>query len=711
MTASLEDSIRSLHGIGDVKARAYQRLGVHALEDLLLHFPRTYENRGDIRLLNEAYAFPKAALLLTVATEPRATRLRGRLTLVKFRAFDESGTCEIVFYNQNYLVKTFSVGSCFRFYGHVEKKRNGYVMSSPQFEPWSETAALPDVYPIYPLCEGLTQKQLSKDVLSALAVLSHNGTPDPLPEEIRKRCRLCTLEYALRSIHMPDSFVALAAAKRRLIFDEFFYFALGLSLSAKQKSKNPAPPCPDTDVTPLLRSLPYSLTGAQQRTVDDIARDMKKDTAMSRIVVGDVGCGKTVCAAAAMYIAVKNGKQAALMVPTEILATQHYQDLCALFAPLGIRCELLTSSVSKSKKQKILDALASPDPEFRLPIVIGTQALLADRVTFAEPALVVTDEQHRFGVNQRALLSHKSQHAHVLVMSATPIPRSLALALYGDLDISRIDEMPKGRQRVDTFVVDESYRTRLNGFIRKQVESGGQVYVVCPAVESADTEDGDLSLGQVAEDGSIRQGPPLHTAVDFAKIMQDTFPDLRIAYLHGKMKTAQKDEVMEQFARGELDILVSTTVIEVGVNVPNASLMIVENAERFGLSQLHQLRGRVGRGTRKSYCILVSDSPSNSRAFERLQTMHDTYDGFVIAEKDLAMRGPGDFLRTQSDDAIRQSGGIQFRLADLCDDTGLLHTAFSEARALLDTADGLDAYPLLSSRVHRMFTPNADVLN
>ncbi|MBQ8416664.1 MAG: ATP-dependent DNA helicase RecG [Clostridia bacterium] len=433
---------------------------------------------------------------------------------------------------------------------------------------------------------------------------------------------------------------------------------------------------------------------------------------MSRILVGYEGCGQTVCAAAAMLIAVQNGRQAALMAPTEILARQHFADLAPIFDSLGFSCKLLIGATPAAEKRAIKASLSSPEEKNRLQIVIGTHALLSDGVEFSAPGLVVTDEQHRFGARQRARLAEKSLHAHVLVMSATPIPRSLALVLYGDLDISRIDEMPPGRQRVDTFAVDESYRSRLNGFIAKQVAEGGQVYVVCPAVEESETDHSELSLFEIGESGSLKEEkPPLKAAVDYAKTLGETFPNLSVAFVHGRMKSAEKDQVMRRFAEGEIHILVSTTVIEVGVNVPNACLMIVENAERFGLSQLHQLRGRVGRGTRKSYCILVAggEGPLSGTAKERLDVMRTTYDGYRIAEQDLAQRGPGDFLAT-SNDTVRQSGGLSFRLANAGEDVSLLTDAAADARELLQKDPTLTHSPLLLERIRTMFTQETGLI-
>jgi ATP-dependent DNA helicase RecG len=544
------------------------------------------------------------------------------------------------------------------------------------------------------------------------------GEADTLPEEIRKRNRLCTYSYALRNIHMPESFSALAAAKKRLIFDEFFSFALGISMAGAKSRREPAFACDRSDLRPLESVLPYSLTGAQSRVIGEIKSDMSRHVAMSRMVIGDVGSGKTVCAAAAMLFAVQNGRQAVLMAPTEILARQHYESLSAIFDKLGIRCALLIGATGAAEKRRIYSSLTA-DADERLDIVIGTHALLSSGVEFAAPGVVVVDEQHRFGVGQRATLAKKNPMCHVLVMSATPIPRSLALALYGDLDISALDEIPPGRQKVDTFVVDESYRERLNGFIEKQVAAGGQVYVVCPAVEEQavdEDEEANILLCDVGVEGDLLydcEAPiKLKSAIKLSEELTERFSDLRVDFLHGKLKSREKEEKMAEFVSGETDILVSTTVIEVGVNVPNASLMIVENAERFGLSQLHQLRGRVGRGSRKSFCVLVSDTISKEgKAKERLMTMKNSHDGYEIAEKDLAMRGPGDFLRSSGDGRVRQSGGVRFRLAELCDDTGLMKIAFEEAKSIISVDPELAGYPELRARVDSQFTLEANSVN
>jgi len=696
---SLSSPVTVLSGVGPAKAAAYAKAGIETLEDLLLHIPRNYENRGDVRLLSDARTDGgKTAVVLTVATAPQAARLKGKMTVVKFRAFDESGSCELVFFNMPFLRQVFTVGSEWRFFGVVERiqKRTmtTYKLTSPAYEPYTE-GRLPDFTAIYPLSEGLTQKNLAAHVSEAIRLC---GAPaDLLPDEIRRKRALCTLSYAVRNIHNPEDYAALAAAKRRLIYDEFFLFSLSIAMQGKRKREGHSFSCTKQTISPLLKLLPYELTAAQKRSITEIAADMRKETPMRRMLIGDVGCGKTIVAASAMLIAVMSGRQAALMAPTEILARQHYEDLSELFGKLGIETALLIGATPAKEKRRIYSALSAEDESSRLPIVIGTHALLSEGVQFSALSLVVTDEQHRFGVNQRAALTEKSKGTHLLSMSATPIPRSLALVMYGDIDISRIDEMPPGRQRVDTFVVDEGYRPRLINFIKKTASEGGQIYVVCPAIEENDS--GEVSLYDINDDG-IRKKPPLKAAIKFAEELSEALPELSVAFLHGKLKSDQKEAIMTSFEYGDIDILVSTTVIEVGVNVPNASLMIVENAERFGLSQLHQLRGRVGRGKRKSYCVLVSDDSAET-ARKRLSVMKDNYDGFSIAEADLQARGPGDFLSSNSNE-IRQSGGLRFRFADLCGDASTFVNATEDAHALLDSSPTLDNYPLLREAISKL---------
>ena len=720
MDALLAAPLLRLPGVGEKRAEQLARLGLHTVSDLLFHFPRAYENRGDVVSLagtqEPARAGARQAVILTVSTAPRRSRLKNRMTLLKFRAFDDSGTCEVAFFNQDYLADSFPIGAVFRFFGRVERTGRGFSLTNPAFEPYTEGSALPPLFPVYPLTEGLSNKLISGLIRQAMPAIAR--MEDPLPEDIREREGLCTLAFALRTVHCPPDFPSLHTAKTRLAFDEFFRFALGLGMQGGGARVGGAPVCCVSEETfaGFRALLPYELTAAQERTIAEIRHDMASGTAMNRMLVGDVGCGKTVCAAAAVYVAVRSGRQAAIMAPTGILAAQHAAELIPLFARIGIRGELLTGATTAARKRKIRAALADPDPAARLDFVIGTQALLSAGVDFAAPALVVTDEQHRFGVNQRAALSDKNRHAHLLCMSATPIPRSLALVLHGDLDVSRIDQMPPGRQRVDTFVVDESYRARLDAFIRKNVAAGGQVYIVCPAVEQAEgAEEADeaglipLTADFAAATPPAPTLPPLRAAVQYAAELAERLPDLRIGFVHGRMKQAEKDGIMQAFTAGEVQVLVSTTVIEVGVNVPNACLMIVENAERFGLSQLHQLRGRVGRGNRKSYCILVRAGGGDA-ARARLEVMRTTYDGFRIAEQDLAQRGPGDFLAPAAGGSIRQSGG--FRLAEGWNDAGLMDRAFGDARALLASDPTLGEHPLLRDAVRRGFDVGAgDILN
>ena len=720
MKNELKTPVTKLSSVGKVRAEALARLGVQNVGDLIGLYPRAYENRGNIILLQDAENGEKAALCLTVATQPKKALIKRGMSLLKFRAYDDSGVAEIVYFNQDFLADKFAIGETFRFYGRVERKKmssgkDTFSLSSPVAEHIKESAGeLAPLVPIYPLSPPLNQNLMGKLVSEALTYFRGEITEDFIPEDIRRRNGLANRAFAFRTIHAPQSMRELEAAKKRLIFEEFFLFSLGTAFAGKrQRPTEGAFIFTENDITELTNALPYSLTNAQKKVIEEIKTDLACGKPMSRLVCGDVGCGKTIVAAAAMLLAVRNGKQAALMAPTEILATQHYGDLEKIFSSLGIKTALLCGSTSKAEKRRIYASLLESDPQKRIDIVIGTHALISEGVKFSSLGLVVNDEQHKFGVRQRSALGEKGNKVHMLVMSATPIPRSLALTLYGDLDLSVIDEMPPGRQRVDTFAVDEGYRERLIAFIRKLTGEGGQVYVVCPAVEEKETseeetEEGDILMSDIStgEDLSLyfeekNCRPELKSAVKYAEEMKERLPERKIAFVHGRMRSAEKDAVMSSFAAGEIDILVSTTVIEVGVNVPNACLMIVENAERFGLSQLHQLRGRVGRGSRKSYCVLVSDSKSE-RARERLEAMKKTYDGFAIAEKDLELRGPGDFLGSNVG-SIRQSGALRFKLADMLLDGELFSAALREAKALLDEDPTLEAHSELFGRISELF--------
>ena len=680
---NLSTNVCELNGIGKARAEKLGKLGIHTLRDLIYYFPRAYENRGDVRTLGMHDTETARSYILTVASEVHSVMVKKGMTLSKFRAFDESGSCEVVFFNSPFVKDVFHVGSTFRFFGKAAFSKNRRLMlTAPKYEPMIDGVELDEFTPIYSLTDGISSKMLEKYIKSAVEDLLPK-IEDPMPEDIRLRFGLPTLAYAIRNIHFPKDRDAINRAGRRLAFDEMLCFALGISMTAKKRDLGEGAQFSKCSLDKFVAKLPYELTGAQKNAINDVYKDVVlkrvdgKTPAMARILIGDVGSGKTVCAAAAMYIAFCSGYQSAIMVPTEILAHQHYDDLSELLGSLGMNVRLLTGSTTASMKKKIYQEL----DDGSVDVVVGTHALLSDKVSFKRLGLIVTDEQHRFGVAQRATLKEKQSKAHMLVMSATPIPRTLALALYGDLDISRIDELPKGRQPIDTFVVDEEYRSRLNNFIMKQVSLGGQCYVVCPAIEENTDSENEFILdnGLVSSDNSN-----LKNVVSFTEELRRSLPNLRIAPLHGKMKANEKDEIISAFASGKVDVLVSTTVIEVGVNVPNASLMIIENAERFGLSQLHQLRGRVGRGSRKSYCVLVSDAKYET-ARQRLNVMKSTNDGFEIADKDLLLRGPGDFFSSKSDNNLRQSGGFEFRMASICNDGDLFNSAFSAAKEILDS--------------------------
>lgn len=694
--------ITELSGVGKTRASQLSKLGIKTVGDLIYFFPRAFEKRGSVLPLASFDADRPAAYILTVASKVTQANIRRGLTLTKFRAFDETGSVEITFFNSPFVKEIFTVGATFRFWGKVSLHKNRLQMSNPKYEPYVDGVPLADFVPIYPLTEGLSSKQLDKYVKAAINDLLPE-IKDPIPDNIRIENSLPTLTYAIKNAHFPENEGALFSSQRRLAFDEMLYFGLGISMSAKQKKCGEGIKLSPCSLKPLTDMLPYDLTSGQKNAINDIYRDTVigdngRVYPMSRIIVGDVGCGKTVCATAAAFITARSGYQTALMVPTEILARQHFEELSTLLSKLDIKVEILLGSTSAKEKKRIYSQLANGE----IDVIVGTHSLISEGVEFSNLGLVITDEQHRFGVAQRAKLKDKSRQSHLLVMSATPIPRTLALTMYGDLDVSKIEEIPSGRQKVDTFVVDEGYRTRLNDFIRKQVALGGQCYIVCPAIEKNENDVNsfilDYTTGEVVNENSLN----LKNAIDHAQALQKDLPELRIGLLHGRMKADEKDAVMSKFSSGEIDVLVSTTVIEVGVNVPNACLMIVENAERFGLSQLHQLRGRVGRGSRKSYCILVSDINS-SKSKERLEVMRTTSNGFEIAEKDLLLRGPGDIFSSISSDNMRQSGGFEFRFANLLDNSDLLQKAFSAAKTIIsiDPELALSEHKLLRDEIDR----------
>jgi ATP-dependent DNA helicase RecG len=695
----IDSPVSTLRGVGPAKSASLAAAGIVTIKDLLHYYPRAYQNKADIKTLADAAVLcsqplpaepggaekklsaPPCAFLLTVAGEPIYKVIRRGMSILRFRAFDETGVCEITYFNQPYLRDVFHTGSTFRFWGRPTMERGVLKLTAPVQEVWTEDTVLPPIVPVYPLCAGLTQKYLASLIRDGLKAAAVQMT-DHLPPNVLQANNLCTLGFAITNIHFPESLEALESARRRFAFDELFCTAAAMAYIKTGKRGEAAPLLTKNDLAPLLAKFPYKLTGAQQRAAEEIAADLGSGTPMCRILCGDVGSGKTAVAACAAYIALQNGYQCALMAPTEILAQQHYSELGPLFESLGYRVALLTGSVPAAQKRKIHAALAG-DAD-RVDFVIGTHALLSEAVSFSALGLVITDEQHRFGVNQRALLREKAGQAHTLVMSATPIPRTLSLVLFGDLDISRLDEMPPGRQKIDTFAVNEGYRTRLIGFIRKQKEAGHRTYVVCPAIEESQKKkkpaENTEELSNIDFFTEAVEELPLKSATEHAAMLQSMLPELNVGLVHGKMKAAEKERAMDAFYKGESDVLVSTTVIEVGVNVPQATLMIVENAERFGLAQLHQLRGRVGRGKAKSYCVLVSDAVTDTSR-QRLSVMCRTNDGFQIAEEDLRLRGPGDFF--SSEGTFRQHGGPALVFSANCSDTTLISAAVQAAGTLI----------------------------
>ena len=683
--SDLNTDVRYIKGIGEKKAQALNKLGVFSLRDLVSFFPRKYEDRSETKPIALTCDGESVCVEAMVADTPRLTRVRRGLDLVKLRAVDDSGVLDITYFNQPYAKDNLHRGESYVFYGKIEANGPRRSMVNPVAEKADgERKVTGRIVPVYRVAQGLTQRLMQQAVRQGLDACL-DELPDILPHAVRERNQLAQTAYAFENIHFPKDFEALELARRRLIFEELFVLACALGRMRGERSRESGIRMEPSDMERFWAALPFSPTGAQRRAVAEAINDMDSGAVMNRLVQGDVGSGKTLVAAALIWCCAENGYMSAFMAPTEILADQHYHTLTELLAPLGLRVGKLTGAMTAKEKRLVREQLKAG----QLDLVIGTHALFSADVEYERLGLVITDEQHRFGVGQRSALIGKGQKPHVLVMSATPIPRTLALIIYGDLDVSIIDELPPGRQKVDTFAVDESYRARLNGFIRKLVGEGRQVFVVCPMVEEND------ELPQ-----------KLKSAEEHAQQLQKEFPDLRVACVHGKMKPKDKEAVMASMVAGETDILVATTVIEVGVDVPNAALIIVENAERFGLSQLHQLRGRVGRGQHKSWCILVSDNDGEENR-ARLGIMTKTNDGFKISEEDLRLRGPGDFFGS------RQHGLPEMHVADLGADVNVLQKAQQEATLLLanDPALASPEHKALRESVDRLLSVNADSFN
>ncbi len=681
--ARLSDPITILKGIGPTKAKQFAALNIFTLEDLICHFPRAYEDRTRLIPIEKLEPDVPACFKAMVMNAPRTSHIRKGLDITKVQVADHTARLTLTFFNQKYTAEQLQYGREYIFYGAVSGDFIGYNMASPVFESLdSPPLTTRRVLPVYPLTAGLSNSSVLKAVQQALAIC--DPPEEILPEQVRQEYGILPAERAYYAIHQPASMEEAELAKKRLIFEEFFVFSAGLSLMRAARATKTVAPYENVDLSPFYKALPFTLTGAQNRAIGEIAADLRRGAPMNRLVQGDVGSGKTMVAAAAAYLAVQNGQQAALMAPTEILAEQHFQGLQKLLTPLGIRVSLLTGSLTPRQKTRLREQIAAHETD----LIIGTHALLTNATAFARLGLVIADEQHRFGVAQRSALTDKGVNTHLLVMSATPIPRTLALLMYGDLDVSILDELPPGREPVDTFLVNESYRARLNGFIRKQVAEGHQCFVVCPAVE--ENEALNLKAAEV-----------------WAETLQKTvFPDLRVGLLHGQMKAAEKEAIMADFAAGKADVLVATTVIEVGVDVPNATLMVIEDADRFGLSQLHQLRGRVGRGKAKSYCILVSHN-KNPETQQRMKALCQTTDGFRIAEEDLRLRGPGDFFGS------RQSGLPVFRVANLSYDLQTLKDAQQASARWIDRhgAAQTPEAEALRRRIGQLFLRSQNTMN
>lgn len=638
----MNKDIRYLKGVGEKRAELFHKKGIHTIEDLLYFFPRTHEDRSTFKKIADCETGETVCIDITVFSPVKEYRIKGKRSISSMVACDDSDSINVVWYNNKYVKNQFHTEENYILYGKItEGKYHKKELINPIAEKKEKQHFTGMIVPVYPLTDGLTQKMIQSAMEQSIK--EYNSLEEYIPEDIREKYKLAELNYAMKNIHFPESFEAYGIARRRFVFEELFILQLALSMRKTENKSQKGTVFSDMkQIRTFSDSLPFGLTNAQKRVINEICTDLKSGKAMNRLVQGDVGSGKTAVAAATMYLTVKNGFQAAMMAPTEILAAQHKESLNDFFAPFGIKVVLLTGSMKTSEKKSTLEAISNGSAD----IIVGTHALIQNSVEFKNLALAITDEQHRFGVEQRAKLAAKGNGVHTLIMSATPIPRTLALILYGDLDISVIDELPPGRKPIKTYAVGEKMRNRVYDFAEKNVKDGSQVYIVCPLIEETESSD-------------------LKNASDLQKKLTERYPQLKIDMVHGRMKPKDKDIVMSRFVNGETDILVSTTVIEVGVNVPNSNLMIIENAERFGLSQLHQLRGRVGRGTNQAFCILIAHG-NNEITKKRMETMTLSNDGFYISEQDLKLRGPGDFFGT------RQHGLPEMRIANLFSDTDIL---------------------------------------
>ncbi len=681
-------SITSLKGIGEKTKELFAKMGVYTVGDILLHFPRTYIRYPKMEPIDEISSLTEEnhAIVAQVRTSPvvKSTR-RMQLTLLTIGSVGHK--MQLIWYRQPYIRNNLKANQYYVFYGKVTIKEGKYVMEQPViYEPQAYTQMEDMLFPVYSLTGGVSNNLMIKTIRQALA--EKDMLYDYLPTDVREKYVLCEYNYAIKQIHFPDSFDTLIEARKRLVFDEFFLFILGMQYQKEQKKResNAFSFREPEIIEECIEKLPYELTGAQKRALDDVIRDMQSPYVMQRLIQGDVGSGKTIVAFLAMAWTAASGYQSAIMAPTEVLARQHYESYCQMSEQFGLHFPIVLLTGSMTAKEKRL-AYQTLDEE-KDALVIGTHALIQEKAIYSNLALVITDEQHRFGVRQRETFAEKGRRPHILVMSATPIPRTLAIILYGDLDISVIDEVPARRLPIKNCVVNTGYRPKAYTFIEEQVRAGHQAYIICPLVEGSENMEGE-------------------NVTDYAGKVKSELPsDIEVGVLHGKMKNDKKNEIMNLFAQNKVQVLVSTTVVEVGVNVPNATVMMIENADRFGLAQLHQLRGRVGRGDAQSYCIMINTSQSKN-AKKRLEILNQSNDGFKIASEDLRLRGPGDFF------GIRQSGDLAFQLADIYQDAPVLQQASEAVSSILDEDPDLamESHAILQRKMDQFLEDKIDRMN
>lgn len=693
----LSDPITSLKGIGEKTAALYHKLNIFTIDDLIRHYPRDYEEWRDIVKIGELRANQVHAVRAMVISAPQTVHIRKNMTITTMRVKDDSGACDVTYFNMPYIKNNIQTGKQYIFRGRVILKNNRITIDQPKIvSPHEFAQNVNRLSPIYPTTKGLTIAAITKAVRMAIDIL--NVGEDYIPETMRMEYGLPDLKTALSGIHFPENRDAMLAARKRIVFEEFLFFIVSVLFLKDMATQeiNDAPMMRIDACQDFIDRLPYALTDAQKKVWAQIESDLCSTHLMNRLIQGDVGSGKTIVAILAMFLCVMNHHQAAFMAPTEVLARQHYESVLKLIEDYGLPLKpvLLTGSLTAKEKRRAKESIVLGTCN----VIIGTQALLQEDVDFYDLRLVITDEQHRFGVKQREKFAQKGVQPHILVMSATPIPRTLALILYGDLDISVMDELPENRLPIKNCVVNTDYRRKAYAFIAKEVAKGRQAYVICPMVEENEELMGDQ--------------PVLENVIEYTEKLRKALPDtVRIEYLHGQMNPKAKNYVMEEYAAHHIDVLVSTTVIEVGINVPNATVMLVENAERFGLAQLHQLRGRVGRGKDQSYCIFITTSNQND-TMERLQVLNKSNDGFFIASEDMRLRGPGDLF------GIRQSGQFQFQLGDIYQDAAILQEAQSCAVKLYDTyirngmsTEEKDEYNAFWRHYEENVSSNADYIN